>query len=148
MARERGLGAIARGTAFATLSFRMSRLTTSLRWSALLLPLLAACGGVVETSRDPGETSASKQTSGASGSSSKSSSSSTSNPDADTDLGAYKLGPVESYSGDKPCAWVADNRCYETHEMACNCACPRNHDSQCSSGFDAGADGHVWVACN
>lgn len=136
------------GTGFATLPSRMRRITRSLRSGAVLLPLLAACGGVVETSHDPAETSSTKSSSGGSGSSRKSSSGATDNPDADTELGTCKLGPVESYSGDVPCAWVADNRCYETHEMACNCACPRTHDSQCSSGFDAGPNGHVWVACN
>jgi len=49
---------------------------------------------------------------------------------------------------DRPCAWVAENRCYDTREMACNCACPRSRNSECASGFDDGPDGHVWVACN
>ena len=70
------------------------------------------------------------------------------NPDADTDLGFCKLGPVDDYSSPAPCAWVADKRCYTEREMACNCACPRSRNSQCSSGFDAGPDGHVWVSCN
>ena len=70
------------------------------------------------------------------------------NPDADIDLGDCKLGPVENYSSPEPCAWVADKRCYAEREMACNCACPRSRNSQCASGFEAGPDGHVWVACN
>jgi hypothetical protein len=70
------------------------------------------------------------------------------NPDADTDLGSCKLGPVETYSSATPCAWVANMRCYESREMACNCACPRSRNSQCASGFESGPDGHVWVACN
>lgn len=70
------------------------------------------------------------------------------NPDADIDLGDCKLGPIESYSSPEPCAWVADKRCYAEREMACNCACPRSRNSQCASGFEAGPDGHVWVACN
>jgi hypothetical protein len=70
------------------------------------------------------------------------------NPDADTDLGDCKLGPVENYSSPEPCAWVADKRCYSSREMACNCACPRSRNSQCASGFEDGPDGHVWVACN
>jgi hypothetical protein len=70
------------------------------------------------------------------------------NPDADTDLGDCKLGPIENYSSPEPCAWVAEKRCYSSREMACNCACPRSRNSQCASGFDDGPDGHVWVACN
>jgi hypothetical protein len=113
--------------------------------SALIVPLGVACGGVVETSRDPGETAAGR---GSAGSSHKPPSDATDDPKADTDLGDCALGPEETYGSDKPCAWVADHRCYDTREMACNCACPRTHDSQCSSGFEAGANGHVWVACN
>lgn len=124
----------------------MLRVALGLGWFALVLP---ACGGVVvETARDPDKDPPAKLPSGAAGGSSKSASGSTDNPDADTDLGACTLGPAENYSSDRPCAWVADMRCYDTHEMACNCACPRTHDSQCTSGFDAGPNGHVWVACN
>ena len=69
-------------------------------------------------------------------------------PVADTDLGDCVLGALENRATAEPCAWVADERCYQTHEMACNCACPRSRNSQCTSGFDDGPDGHVWVACN
>ncbi len=110
----------------------------------LALPLVAACGGVVETSHDPGE-STSKQATGTAG---KPSGKAADNPDADTDLGDCKLGPKENYASDAPCAWVADSHCYDTREMACNCACPRAHNSQCVSGFEAGPDGHVGVVCN
>lgn len=129
------------------LSFCLSmwRLVTG---SARLLPLLllaAACGGVVEGgSQDPDE-----GTPDSSPSNSESQASpGTDNPDADTDLGECTLGPVENRSTNKPCAWVADKRCYESREMACNCACPRSRNSQCVSGFESGPDGHVWVACN
>jgi hypothetical protein len=113
------------------------------------LPFAVACGGVVETSHEPGE-STSKSTNGTSGASGKSDKSgkSTDDPDADTDLGSCEFGPKENYGSDKPCAWVADGLCYDTREMACNCACPRSHNSQCVSGFESGPNGHVWVACN
>lgn len=111
-----------------------------------LLPVLlvvGACGGVVEGgSQDPdqdaptGTPTPSNQGSG------------TNNPGADTDLGDCKLGPVVNRSTAQQCAWVADTRCYQSREMACNCACPRSRNSQCSSGFENGPDGHVWVACN
>ncbi len=111
------------------------------------LPLAVACGGVVETSHEPDET-ASKSTSGTSGKSGKSNGDSTDNPDADVDLGSCELGPKENYASDDPCAWVADGRCYDTREMACNCACPRSHNSACVSGFEGGPNGHVGVVCN
>ena len=108
--------------------------------------LALACGGRVDGgSKDPGESAPSKTPTP---SSSASSPAGTDNPDADTELGACVLGRLEYAQPDKPCGWVADNRCYDTREMACNCACPRSHNSQCASGFDDGADGHVWVACD
>ena len=66
--------------------------------------------------------------------------------DADTELGECELGP-RVFSSNEPCGWLADERCYDTREMACNCACPRDRDSQCLSGFDEGPDGHVQVDC-
>jgi hypothetical protein len=109
----------------------------------LALPLFAACGGVVEGgSHDPGEgTSKSTPTASAPDQSRN-------NADADTELGDCTLGPTENLASDQACAWVADKRCYQTREMACNCACPRSHDSQCASGWDSGPTGHVWVACD
>jgi len=113
---------------------------------ALALALLPACGGQTEGggSSDPGESTPDKQPAP---SDTSSPSSGIDNPDADTDLGDCKLGPFEYGNGDAPCPWATDNRCYQTREMACNCACPRSHDSQCVSGFDAGSDGHVLVSC-
>ncbi|MES1186785.1 MAG: hypothetical protein ABUL60_23430 [Myxococcales bacterium] len=118
------------------------------RW-LLLLPLGVACGGVVEGgSKDPQDGTPSGAAAASSSNSSSSSDPGTDNPDADTDLGSCTLGPLENRATAQPCAWVADKRCYQTREMACNCACPRSRNSQCSSGFDDGPDGHVWVACN
>ncbi len=122
----------------------MRRLAIGLGLMLLALPLAAACGGVVETSHDPGKSTAT-QSSGAAG---KSMGNATDNPDANTDLGDCKLGPAENYASDLACAWVADAHCYATREMACNCACPRSHNSQCVSGFESGANGHVGVVCN
>lgn len=114
----------------------------------LLLPLGVACGGVVEGgSKDPGEGSSSTPTNSESDPGSNASSGED-NADADTDLGDCTLGPLENRATDQLCAWVADKRCYQTREMACNCACPRSRNSQCASGFDEGPNGHVWVACN
>jgi hypothetical protein len=65
--------------------------------------------------------------------------------DGETVLGECKLGREEDYRD--PCPWVADERCYDDREMACNCACPRSRNSHCFSGFEAGAHGHVIVSC-
>ncbi len=119
-------------------------MVTGLGSIILALPLAAACGGVVETSHEPGESTA-MQSPGTSGKSGKAT---TDDPDADTDLGDCKLGPKESYASNQPCPWVADSHCYDTREMACNCACPRSRNSQCVSGFEAGPNGHVGVVCN
>ena len=109
---------------------------------------MLACGGRVETSsKDPGESSTTGDPMAAT-SSSASSDPGIDNPDADTELGVCKLGPLEFAKPDEPCAWVVDHRCYASHDMACNCACPRSRNSQCVSGFDAGPNGHVGVLCN
>ena len=68
-------------------------------------------------------------------------------PKADTELGDCKLGVAAYGTGASPCPWVADNRCYTTRAMACNCACPRERDSQCLSGFESGPEGRVEVDC-
>jgi hypothetical protein len=121
----------------------MWRLVMGLGSLLLALPLTVACGGVTEGgSDDPrdGTPSSMPVTSESEGPSD--------NAEADTDLGECKLGALENRATDQLCAWVADKRCYQTREMACNCACPRSRNSQCSSGFDDGPDGHVWVACD
>jgi hypothetical protein len=112
-----------------------------------LLMAAVACGGNVEGgSKEPAENTP-PATSG-SDATGDSGDSATDNPDADTELGNCELGPAENLASSEPCAWVADDRCYQTHEMACNCACPRSRNSQCASGFENGPNGHVWVACD
>jgi hypothetical protein len=111
--------------------------------SSLVALLLVACGGVVEGgSRQDGEEE--KPSTNPGQDPAPSDDDGLDDPDADTQLGECKLGPEE---GRAPCAWVTDRRCYETRQMACNCACPRDRNSQCSSGFESGPDGHVWVSC-
>lgn len=112
--------------------------------ASLGVVLLASCGGVVErSSRDPEDGDPGAPTELPADDDAKDSDGI--DPNADTALGECVRGYPETFS--KPCAWVADERCYDTRAMACNCACPRDRDSQCSSGFESGPDGHVWVAC-
>ena len=111
----------------------------------LALLLAAACGGNVEGgSRDVKEGAPDAEP----GVPPAGQNQGTDSPNASVDLGECTLGPAENRAVDDPCPWVADDRCYETREMACNCACPRSRDSQCVSGFADGPDGHVWVACH
>ena len=126
-----------RGTQLAKLHQIMWR-AASCGLFCLVVP--SACGGNVEGGpRDPAPTESPSTTTGGS-------SAGVVEPDADTELGECKLGPIENYDVD--CAWVADKRCYTARDMACNCACPRSGNSQCASGFEAGPRGHVWVACD
>lgn len=115
-------------------------------FGCLWLGLVAACGGRTVTSDgggDPDEIMDPGSDADPKGSK---------DPDqggdfpADTELGACTLGEM-SWDVAEGCAWIADNRCYETREMACNCACPRDRNSQCTSGFDSGPEGRVQVQC-
>jgi hypothetical protein len=118
------------------------------RYQVVAAGLLVACGGVVEGgsgNRDRGEPGAHSQP--APGGEQEPDAPGTGiDPSADTELGECVLGYRETW--EMPCAWVADSRCYATREMACNCACPRDRDSQCVSGFAGGPDAHVLVACD
>ena len=118
----------------------MGKRTVDFRPWLVALALVTACGG--ETEGGSHEPSA--------GGAAPKPGASTPDPgqSADTELGDCVLGALENRAIEQPCAWVADKRCYQTREMACNCACPRSRNSQCASGFDAGPDGHVWVTCN
>jgi hypothetical protein len=111
-------------------------------WTLSGAVLLVGCGGIVERSSggtgDGAPQAPSEQPGDDSGAPGI-------DPRSDTELGECVLGYLETFS--KPCAWVADDRCYDARQMACNCVCPRDRDSQCTSGFDGGPDGHVWVDC-
>jgi hypothetical protein len=133
------------GMGFAGVPPTMGRTANGMR--LLLAALLAvACGGIVEGGSRQSKESA--PASGQSGSGSgQSSAHGSDNPNADTDLGDCVLGVPEQKADNGDCAWVADGRCYEARDMACNCSCPRSHDSQCVSGFEAGPNGHVDVSC-
>ena len=114
---------------------------------ALLLgAFLVACGGHTEGGtdqtgeNDPPETGNGKGNPDDQGS--------PSNVDGDTPLGECVLGFAPYASEGRSCTWLADDLCYESRDMACNCVCPRNRDSQCASGFEGGPDSRVEVYCN
>jgi hypothetical protein len=67
--------------------------------------------------------------------------------EGDTPLGECTLGFPQHRPEGRSCTWLADELCYESREMACNCICPRSRDSQCSSGFEEGPDSRVEVFC-
>jgi hypothetical protein len=114
------------------------------RFQVVAAWLLVACGGVVEGSGDADRGEAGARAQPAAGANDEPTSGV--DPDADTELGECTLGYLETWQS--PCPWVAESRCYPTREMACNCACPRDRDSQCASGFEGGPEGHVWVGCD
>lgn len=45
------------------------------------------------------------------------------------------------------CNWLAEERCYETKAKACDCICPRDGASVCSSDFYGGEDSRTKVRC-
>jgi len=102
--------------------------TRCLIWAALLV---AACGGRVETDGESGPSN------GAYGSGDEPAS------------GAGPLGPC--VLGSKPsgqsCPYLGDGRCYPTKAAACNCICPRDHDSWCVTDMDDPAQASSFVEC-
>lgn len=117
------------------------------RYQVVAAGLLFACGGVVEGGsgdRERGEAGARSQPAPGQEQEPDQPGSGI-NPTPDTELGECVLGYRETWQA--PCPWVAERRCYATREMACNCACPRDRDSQCVSGFAGGQDAHVPVLC-
>ena len=101
--------------------------------------LAVSCGGQAEGGEPSPSTSAGASGTGGSGSQT---------PRPGTALGECVLGFDPSVEPGRPCAWVADDLCYDTKPAACACSCPRNrNDSVCSSSFDDGPDGHVDVYC-
>ena len=50
---------------------------------------------------------------------------------------------------ERSCNWLGDDGlCYDTREAACNCVCPRDHDSFCLSGFYDGEGSRTEVYCS
>lgn len=47
----------------------------------------------------------------------------------------------------EPCNWLGDDRCYETKAKACDCLCPRDTASVCSSDFYGGEGSRTKVRC-
>ena len=122
----------------------MRSVVAALGW--LSIALVAACGGRTVTGSEAGEgTDEVAEPNPGSGSEEPAPGGGGDFP-ADTELGECQLGKV-SWDVDFGCAWIADNRCYETRAMACNCACPRDRDSQCTSGFESGPNARVQVDC-
>ncbi len=113
----------------------------ALSWLALVV---AACGGTVQEpdDRDPDTTNEDgSETSSETGSETES-------DFKDVPLGQCEGGFDRSEDPDKPCNWLGeDGLCYETREAACNCVCPRDRDSTCSSGFFRGEGEATPVYC-
>lgn len=121
---------------------------TALDLLGIALSSLLGCGGIAQGGGGGGGTDSEPDgtTSTAKGGSSTSNGSD-SFGDPNTVVGDCVEGPLEADSAYDMCAWVAKGRCYMERQQACNCACPHDRDSQCSSGFGGRADGHVKVSC-
>jgi hypothetical protein len=106
-----------------------------------LLSSLLGCGGIAQGGgTDP-------EPDGSTNSAKGGTNSTDSFGNADTAVGECIEGPLEADAAFDMCAWVAKGRCYMEREKACNCACPHDRDSQCSSGFGGPGNGHVKVSC-
>jgi hypothetical protein len=97
-----------------------------------------ACGGQVD---DGGE----KDPTGAPGSPSGDSGTDEDDPWSGVPLGDCQ-GGFKPGNPEEPCVWKVGKLCYPTKHDACNCACPKDHDSICSSGYPDGF-GPVEVFC-
>ena len=63
-------------------------------------------------------------------------------------LGACEEGFDPTENPDRLCNWLGeDGRCYDSRPEACNCICPSDRDSVCSSGFYQGEGEATPVAC-
>lgn len=109
----------------------------------ITLSSLLACGGIAQG----GGTDSGPEPDGTMSTAKGGSGAGDSFADADTAVGECVEGPLEADADYERCAWLARGRCYLERQMACNCACPHDRDSQCSSGFDRGSSGHVKVSC-
>ncbi len=113
----------------------------------VLLSLCAACGGSTSGGGSTSEAGEGEGDGASTPGATKDTPGASDSPNADTELGDCKLGPTAYGEGASPCPWVADNRCYSVRAMACNCACPRDRDSQCLSSSESGPEGRVEVDC-
>ena len=63
-------------------------------------------------------------------------------------LGACEEGFDPAQNPDRLCNWLGDDgRCYDSRPEACNCICPRDRDSVCSSEFYQGEGEATPVTC-
>jgi hypothetical protein len=117
------------------------RMTRVLALSHVAL-LVIACGGTVEQpDNSPSSTEPGTGTSTDTGSSTESGF-------KDVQLGNCESGFDPDSEIDRPCDWLGqDGLCYESKEEACNCICPRDQDSYCSSGFFRGEGEATPVSC-
>lgn len=112
----------------------------------LSLCAVLACGGRVESPPD-GSGSGSQEDPNPAAAAGKS------NGGSSDDSSRGKLGPCKPGFGRSDpsltCDWLTpEGLCYSSKEEACNCTCPRDHDSVCVSGFYDGPGGETKVYCD
>jgi hypothetical protein len=109
-------------------------------WGAIAVA--GACGGRVDEPSQDGATSSAKAPNDEAD---DTGSGSTSPFDGTTKLGECP----EALPASEPCDWyvTALGKCYASREDACACACPRDRNSICSSGFPGGTGSRTRVSC-
>ena len=124
-------------------------LVTRTRGAALIVAAAAlwgaaACGG--QTDRT-GESEGPIDGSGSGGASGGGGNGSAGGPT--TPLGECKKGVPATNDPEQLCPWVGfkDKLCYDTKELACACACPRDKRSTCISSLPGGPTDRVPVEC-
>lgn len=126
---------------------RAGRMVRAASLGLVMALLLASCGGRTLTGGDGSEGST-DDPSGPSADPSDDEQDDGSSPvEGDRPLGDCVLGAMARPAMAEPCPWLAEGRCYESRDMACNCVCPRSKDSQCLSGFEGGPNSRVEVFC-
>ena len=116
----------------------------------LAISVFAACGGrVIEDPGSGGSGSDDLPSSGAAqtGTAGSPSARGSSDPLPSRPLGDCTPGFPRAQSPARPCNWLTeDGICFDDKDVACNCICPTDHDSQCISGF-GGPGSATLVQC-
>ena len=105
------------------------------------------CGGDVKESDEDTATDAKTATSSTNSSSNEQAAEADSSDTRRLQDCVEGFDPLEE--PERPCTWLGDDGlCYDTMDAACDCVCPRDHDSYCISEFPKGEGGRTEVYCS
>lgn len=114
--------------------------------SALAGSVLGGCGGQVDAEDDSMVSEEPEASDGSDGTATSGSGGAAELGPGDLALGECELGFLRA-GDERPCNWLAEDRCYETKAKACACVCPVDGPSVCVSGFYEGEDSETRVSC-